>query len=36
LKAKEAVEEVYNATTFHDLVEKERELTRTRVAEYCI
>ena len=36
MKAKEAVEEVYDTITFHDLVEKERKLDRSRVLEYCI
>jgi Rrf2 family protein len=36
LKAKAVVEEVYDATTFQDLVEKERKFDRTRAAEYCI
>ena len=36
LKAKNAVEEVYDGTNFQDLVEKERKLDRAIVADYCI
>ena len=36
LKAKNAVEEVYDGTSFQDLVEKERKLNHAIVADYCI
>ena len=36
IKAKGAVEEVYDGTNFQDLVEKERKLDRAGVVDYCI
>ena len=36
IRAKEAVEQVYDGTTFQDLVEKERKLDRAGVFDYCI
>jgi DNA-binding IscR family transcriptional regulator len=35
-QAREAVEAVYDATTFQDLVDREQNLDRQAMANYCI
>lgn len=36
IEAKKAVEGVYDAATFQDLVEREQALDRSKAADYCI
>jgi Rrf2 family transcriptional regulator, cysteine metabolism repressor len=35
-RAKKAIEDVYDNTSFHDLVEQEKELSTNRYPDYCI
>jgi len=35
-RAKEAIEEVYDGASFHDLVEEEKKVDRSTVLDYCI